>query len=367
MALILSLSILDGFESKLQSSARKFVPDVNIMTEDNSYIKLSNDYISKLKNLLPKDTKFYASLSIQGLIKKSNLSHSIILKSIDTTGFSDIKDFVLDNFDFNNLKNNEIIISKFLSEQLKLKIGDFIILFIPINSYGEYNDFKVNKLLVKGLYHSGMTQYDESLVFANQFTAAGILNISNNKFNAVHIKFSEPSLINTFKPIIDVTLDYPFYNYSVYEAHQQIFSWIDLQKKPIPIILTSISIIAVLNIITTLLVLVLEKIKTIGIIRSIGLNRSSVLKLILFKAGWLAGIGVALGCVFSLLFSYIQIKYNLISLDGSIYFIDSLPIVINPIYYVLIGLMTLVLAVIVALIPAYISMKTNIIYALKFN
>lgn len=368
IALILSLSILEGFDTKLRDFSMKFSSHINISTIDNSYFNFYNQKIQNLSSILPDSSTMIQGLSSEGMIKSVNEVSSVSIRAINHQSYNILRDFISDKqFVFDSIGSNGIIISQSLANKLNLKVNNNLIVFTPILSNGIFKDFKVAKFKIKCLYHSGMTQYDDLLAFANFASVAKLANRDVSEANSIQIYLKDPYLAPSLVNKIESYLNYPFYAFTIFDMNQQIFSWIELQKQPIPIILGSITLVATLNIITTLLVLILEKIKSIGILRALGITRSQLLKLILFKGFKISMIGTVIGSFLSISFLYLQYNYDLIKLDGNIYYIDSLPVSFNYYNFLFVIVSTLLLGTAVSVLPAYISVRTEILKALKFN
>jgi lipoprotein-releasing system permease protein len=160
---------------------------------------------------------------------------------------------------------------------------------------------------------------------------------------------------------------YPYYVRTIFQIHQNIFTWLELQKKPIPIILGLIIFVAVFNVISTLLMIVLERTGAIGILRSLGANKKLIVKIFLFHGLYLSLIGIAIGTLVSLVFSLLQINYGIISLPGSVYFVTKVPIAINLENYLIVTLVTLVISFLASLLPSFAASRINPITAIKFD
>jgi lipoprotein-releasing system permease protein len=172
-----------------------------------------------------------------------------------------------------------------------------------------------------------------------------------------------PSLVDT----VESFLRYPYFALTVYNYHGSIFSWIEIQKEPIPIVLGLISIVAVLNIITSLLITIVEKTNTIGILRAIGLDNRKVLAIFVYKGFSIGFKGTAAGLLLAYILSFIQKNYSIIRLKGEIYFLDVLPIEIVAEHYVIVAAVSMLLAVVATLIPAFIAVKVTPLKAIQFK
>ncbi len=369
IALIMSLSVLNGFEYKLRESAMRLTAHLTIQTINKSIFNFDDPKILSLPNKFKSISKVLPSVNIEALLKSKGNLESVSIRGINVDGFSEIHDYIKNkSFKFADLNDNELIISSVLASKLNVKTGEYLLLFTPRSSnMMDLNDFRASKFKIAAIYRSGMRQYDELFVFSNYKSVLKQLNMVDNQAISLQIYLDDAKLGPDLVPKIEKYLGYPYYSFTVFDTHQQIFSWIELQKEPIPLILGLITLVAALNIITTLLVLILEKVNSIGILRTLGMNRLGLIILFVKKGFKLSLIGTLTGVIVSLLFSILQINFEFIKLNGDIYYLDSLPLVISPIQYLLVSLLTIFLAVIVSLIPAYITTKIEIIKSLRFK
>jgi len=140
-----------------------------------------------------------------------------------------------------------------------------------------------------------------------------------------------------------------------------------LQKKPIPIVLGLIIIVAVFNIISTLLMLVLEKTKAVGILKSLGAKSREIIRIFVYQGIYLSLIGIISGNILAWLLMSIQLKFNIIKVPSSVYFVTRVPIEMDIKFFVLISAITFILSLVSAMLPSYFASKTNPVTALRFD
>jgi len=367
IALIISIGVLDGFEKKLKNVAFEFSSHLSIQNFNNEPFDIKNIPLNQIKEVYKGEVKQIITInSIEGIIKQRNEIATISARALSEQLFDKIKKYLLiQKFNLSEF-NNSIIISQYLSKKMNLKVGDEVIIFFPRNSDNKL-DFSVKKLKIAALYKTGMTQYDNNIAFIDEKIVFNALNINKNYAKEIQLFLNDPYKANSIGNFIDKKLNYPFYTVTVFDTHQYIFSWIELQKEPIPLILSLISLIAMMNIITSILVLILEKVKTIGIFKTLGMNNFSIMKIFIFKAIKLTLIGLIVGILCSLLFTFLQQNYELIKLQGDIYFLDALPINFDLISYIVVFVGILTISLIVSFIPALAILKVEIIKTLRFN
>jgi lipoprotein-releasing system permease protein len=149
--------------------------------------------------------------------------------------------------------------------------------------------------------------------------------------------------------------------------NRNLFTWIELQKKPIPIIIGLIIIVATVNIIGTLLMMVMEKGKEIGILRALGTDRKRLTGIFLAQGMFIAVVGVILGDIIALALCWLELKYRIISLPSGIYFMTHVPIDLKAINFLLVSVLALVMCFLSSIIPSRIAARRDPIRMIKFG
>jgi len=187
------------------------------------------------------------------------------------------------------------------------------------------------------------------------------------EINGIDIKLKSVDKIDSIAQVVRRELRYPYYARTIFEIHRNIFSWIELQKKPIPIVLGLIIIVAVFNIISALLMLVLEKTNSIGILKSLGAKGREIIKIFVYQGIYLSFIGIASGNILAWLLMSIQLKFDIIKVPSSVYFVTRVPIEMSIDVFILISAVTFVLSLLSAIIPSYFASRINPVTALRFD
>ncbi|MDX1702524.1 MAG: FtsX-like permease family protein, partial [Melioribacteraceae bacterium] len=224
----------------------------------------------------------------------------------------------------------------------------------------------VEQFKLIGIYESGMAEYDDIHAYINFSTAADFFELEN-EVTGYNINLINPEKIDNTKLFLSDILSYPFYVRSFKDINKHIFTWLELQQKPVPIVLGLIIIVAVFNIVGAVLMLIVQKTSAIGVLRSMGVNSRQILQIFLIQGLGLALIGIVIGNFLAITLSYIQNEFKLIKLPEEIYYLSSVPININLEIYFLISLLGLLLSLITSLIPSYIASRIQPLTAIKFN
>ncbi len=364
--LLLSLQILDGFEKLIFTTATNFDSDIKITGYSNHNIDYTKEIKNNIKKVVGKDLiSIEPFLSKYTLVKsKSNSDGAIITGLSGGKTIKNISKFII----FGNaaLGNNKIIIGKTLADRLRININDKITLFALKNDKipDANNPPNIENFIVSGIFQVGMPYYDETFGFISQDNAENLFDISQ-QISGLNIYIKDVNKADLYSNKLKKVLPYPYFPRSIFAIHRNIFVWLELQKKPIPIVLTAIVLVAVFNIVGALFILVLQRKKSIGILRTLGYNGKTISRIFLIQGFVIAMLGVILGLFLSFVISVIQNKFSVVTLPGEIYFIDNLKIALSPYYYMLVALGTLLVGLLAAWIPSKFASKITPISAMR--
>lgn len=263
----------------------------------------------------------------------------------------------------------EIIISKGAAKELQTEVGKVVTVFRFIEGMQTREDLLrfLQRFRVVGIFETGMAEYDNALAYTTLASAQHFRMTTPTQVSGYRLLFTDLSKIKETMIDIKQVLHYPYFAQSVYDMYPAIFGWIELQKKPIPIILGLIIIVAAFNVISTLLILVMEKTRQIGILKSLGAGNSSVLSIFVTEGAYIALMGTVFGNVLAFVVSWLQFHFHFFKLRADIYFMPSVPISIEWQHYVLVSLIALAITITSALIPARIATRITPVKALKFG
>lgn len=368
---IIALTILDGFDKVVTEKIIRFNSHIKIVSFGNRNLPPFSATAPQILERFNQDiVKIEPYTSKLAIIKSKKITEGITLLGVQSDN-SELNNFLQSgNFDLSQSVNGlqKIILGKTLAEKLFVKSGDVVTIFclrkdqIPTAD----NPPGIEQFTVSGIYESGMSEYDDLNAFVNIKVAQNIFGMNDN-ISGYNIKLKKLSKVNLVADRLQDFLGYPYYVRTVFQLHQNIFTWIELQKKPIPIILGLIIFVAVFNIVGTLLMIVLERTNAIGILRSLGASRKLIIKTFLYHSAFLTAIGAVVGIVLAFALSYLQQNFDIISLPGKIYFVTKVPISIELNNYLLVTAVTVVISITASLLPAFIASRIKPISAIRFE
>ncbi|NTU90995.1 MAG: ABC transporter permease [Chlorobiaceae bacterium] len=207
---------------------------------------------------------------------------------------------------------------------------------------------------VAGIYETGLNEgFDDVIVFADLNTLQQRYQpgmISGYEANVSDLR-SLPSISSE----VAGALGYPFFTYTVYERYANLFEWLKLQKNITPLLIVTITVVAVFNIVSTLLVLIIEKTREIGMLSALGLEPGRISVVFMAQAFMISLVGIVSGNLLALGLSLFEQRFHLITLPEKSYFIKHVPILINPADYLVVSCGVAVLTILFAFIPSRVA------------
>ena len=377
MALIVVLSVMNGFQSELKSRILNVASDVEIISPN---AKISDwQAIDKKINLIPNVNSAAPFTNHQALVSMGKYNRGVLVRGIDPSiepKVSNLHSSIVSG-SFNLVPNEyQILIGIDLARYFSLKVGDKISM---ISSQANYSPVgmlpRIKQYKISGIFDAGMYEYDAGLVVIHINDAQKFFQ-TKKQISGVRVKlndldFTKQSVSEIYQAINSE--DYIVLDWT--QKHANLFSAIQLEKRVMSIILTLIIAVAAFNIVSTLVMGVTEKKSDIAILRTLGASQKSIL-IIFMGQGALTGIiGTFFGILFGVLIAtnidiivpFIENIFGIEFLSKDIYYISEVPsqILLNDIFYI--GFMGLLLSFIASIYPSFKASKIEPAVALKYE
>lgn len=344
-----------------------FLEDPNQLQNDEKMLT-DSALIKRLYRI--KAIKSVHTYNIQScLLKSPDDMEGVVLKGLDNANSILLSNRYLIRgraIDFNSQKQNEeIVISGSMADKLNLGVNDKVILyFINRNEYAP----RARKVLIAGIYNTGLEDQDAHFVLCDQKMINHINNDSANSIQGYEIylhNINQSAVVE--KEIFDHLIEAPLQTYTIEKRFSNIFSWLGMMQMNERIIIIIMLIIAVINMITALLILIMERTQMIGILKSLGMSNQRIRNVFLFTSFYIISAGVAMGGLVGVGLCLLQLKWGLIPLDESVYYVNTVPIYLDAYTVILILTGTIFICLSLLLIPVYIIKNITPTKALKFN
>lgn len=372
--MLISIATGVGLQHKIKEKISGFNGHVQITNyeDNNSQITVSpvstdQDFYPRFKNIEDiKSVQIFATKA--GIIRTDSDFEGVIFKGVGSEfDWSFFNSYLTDGsiLHFNDEVSNLVLISKITADRLKLKVGDNFNLFFVKDDPN--NPPNVRKLTIAGIYNSGFKEFDENYVIGDIRHIQRLNKWENNEIGGFEV------LINDFDELEDKGNE--IYNsvpsilnaQTISEKYPAIFEWLQLFDTNIIVIIGIMILIAGINMITALLVLILERTQMIGILKALGSSNWSIRKVFLYNAAYLVAIGLFWGNLIGIGLLLIQKNSGIIQLNPESYYVSEVPVYIGIEYIFILNFGTLILCLIMLLIPSYIVSKISPVKAIKFD
>lgn len=359
-AILLTFSIVNGFQSTVSNKLFSFWGHIQISSVNGASLNDDAQVANQIKSIsniqsssaflnqtmvLAKDIEI-EGLNAKGIADFSSIPNLIQGRVIQSAGPSPSK---------------EIVLSKNMASKLHIAIGDQVRLYFFQN-----NQVQERNLKVVGLFHSGIEAYDLKNVFVDIHLLQQLIQ-APTAITGYQINVKALSTIAQTQIDIQSILPENWVASASSELYPQLFDWIQVQSINRNITIIIMLFIAVVNLITCLLILLLERVPMVGSLNAMGASHAMIQKVFLYQASFIACAGIGLGVLIGLGLSVLQLKFQWIHLDESAYLIDLLPIQIQPLQVIGVIVGTAIICYLSFLLPTIWIKKISPAKAIRFD
>ncbi len=372
--LILVLSVMNGFESEVRSrligadahlKIRKYFTET--IAQPDSIIKI----IKENKHVVGASP----AISEQSMIKSQSTQRPTIVKAIDINTADDVTEIsnkiVSGELDFSekiigDRKLTGIVLGRHLADAiLALNIGDVVSLWSMPKEGGIFAQPIIKQFYVAGLVEFGYYEYDKILSYISIKDAQELYGMQGVSW--IDIKLDNYEQANAVGKELSVALGYPYTSETWFDRNKSLFSWMEIEKILSFLLLSMIIMVAAFNIVSSLVMVVMDKTREIGILKSMGATAKSIRRIFMFEGMLVGVIGTVLGNVIAYSIIFLQVKFNLIPLPPDVYLINSFPVELEWIDFIAITTMALSLSFFSSVYPANKASKLIPVEAIRYE
>lgn len=375
--MILAVAIVIGFKREVSSRVVGFGSHIQIsnFSTNSSYetqpIAVSDTLLEFLKNN-PEIQQIQKFATKPGIIKTDEHFLGIILKGLD------------ESYDFQFFEKNllegeilhispdstsiDVLISKSIADKLDLKLGDSFV------TYFVQEPVRLRNFHVSGIYQTNVADYDKWFIFADIKQIKRLNQWDDDMVSGLEIR------VKDFEKVDDTALDLyfelqtmhdrqgnGFYVQSIKQLNPAIFGWLDVLDINVWIILILVMLVAGFSMVSSLLIIILERVQMIGILKAMGENNTSIRKIFLYVAAFIIGKGLLWGNVISLFICFTQKYFGFLKLNPVDYYVSEVPIDINFFHVLLINFGTLIVTLLILIGPSYMIAKISPAKTIRFE
>ncbi len=367
------MSMHNGFESEIRSRLLGTTSHISIFPLHNGFIDNYRELVAQVEQI---DGVVAASAFIyyKAAVSSASAGDGIIVRGVDlererlTANVA--RDIKVGEYSFESVVDGDdtipgLLMGAGLAERLGVFVGQPVVLYsLRGEDLHKGSRPRVAKFYISGLFETGMYEFDAQLAYIS-LEAAQALFRTGDAATTVHLKLGDIYQADRMAPIVDSILGHQYDVVPWNILHRNLFSWITLEKWLLFLGFMLIVLVAAFSIISTMVMLTMEKRLEIGILKAIGSTPAAIRRIFLFKGLAIATIGAVLGWTIALASATVQNRYAVISLPADIYFISYLPIETHLTDFLLAGAVTFAVCLLAALYPAHQAARLSVIDVLR--
>ncbi len=371
MVMILTVCIVVGFKQTITQKVAGFGAHIQVVSfeNNNTYdlqpIEVSDSLLSQLGRF---DHVVQAApfITKPGMLKTDSAFQGMVLKG------TDYWDFFARNLVEGALpeKPQEVLLSRTVSAKLRLHVGDAVYAYFVDDS-----DVRARRFTISGIYDTGFEQYDELFVLTVLETARRLQSWEKNVYSGVEILIDN---INRLDEVADEIYfatvrqmdENGYHVYYVQTLHQQnpaIFAWLDLLDMNVVVIIILMLLVAGFNIVSGLIILILEGVNLIGTLKALGADNRFVRRIFMTQAALLIGKGVLWGNILGLGIAAVQYFGHLMPLDPTTYYVNFVPVTFAWSWLIALNVLTIVVSLAILILPSMIIAKISPARVMQFE
>jgi len=372
--MLISIGTGVGLQKKLHEKIAAFHGDILISNYDTNYSNDSQTPISVNQPFYPKFESVPEISHIQpialkgGIIRTEKDFEGVVVKGVDSNyNWEYFESFLVEGKipNFKDALNDEILISEYLANRLQFEIGDKVVTyFIDASTKKEP---KSRGFTIVGIYNSGFQEFDAQYLIADLRHIQRVNKWTPAEVGAFELFVTDFKNINAIGEAVYNETDSDLDTQTIRDKYYSIFEWLDLFDFNIALIIGIMILVAGINMITALLVLILERTHMIGILKALGSSTKSLQKIFLYNAMYLITIGLIWGNTIGLGLLFIQKYFKVFPLDPDTYYVTEAPVSVSIFHVVALNIGTFTLCVVMLLIPSVIISKIAPIKAIRFQ
>lgn len=375
-ALILVLSVMNGFEEEVRSKLIGADAHIRLRRYFNKTIT-EKERLMEVVLKHPRVIGASPTIHEAGMIRSKQAQEPTHIKAIDINSIDGVLEIsnkiYAGNLDFTEkeIKGKKIpgiVLGRYLADALMaFSEKDIVTLMIPPSQQsGLFAQPKVKQFYVAGILDLGFYDYDRLFSFISLEHAQKLFDMPDG-ISWIEIKIDDYEAADEVANDLIEELGYPYTTLTWFEMNKSLFSWMKIEKWGAFVILSLIIMVAAFNIISSLIMIVMEKTREIGILKSMGATSKSIMKIFVYEGLIVGIIGTIFGSVLGYSIGFAQLKYKIISLPADVYIITALPIQMQWIDFAAISLSAIILCLLASIYPAFKASRLYPVDAIRYE
>ena len=371
--MLIAVATGSGLQYKIRDKMAGFKGHIQIVNYDNNNSEVSTTPIKKNQDFYPKFKNISGIKNVQvfankgGILRTETDFEGVIFKGVSSDyDWSFFKEYLLEGTvpNFNQARTRAVLLSETIVNRLHLKLNDTILATFLKTSNSTLPSNK--KYVITGIYNSGFAQFDKSVMIGDIREVQKLNKWNENEVGGFEVLLDNFDEIDAKGDEIYREIASTLNKKTILESYPNVFEWIKLFDNNVWFIIAIMIVIAGINMITALLVLILERVQMIGILKALGSYNTSIRKIFLYNASYLILKGLFWGNIIGLSIIGVQYFFKVITLNPETYYVTTMPVYISFTAVLLLNIGTLFLCFLMLIIPSYIITKIEPSKSIKF-
>lgn len=371
--MLIAVATGTGLQYKIRDKMVGFKGHVQIVNYDANNSDVSTVPIKKKQDFYPKFVHIKGIKNIQvfgnkgGILRTKTDFEGIIFKGVSTDyDWTFFKEYLVEGKvpDLKQKRTKEVLLSQTIVNRLQLKINDTILATFLKTTTSKFPSNR--KYTIVGIYNSGFAEFDKTMMIGDLREVQNLNKWTENEIGGFEVILESFDNMEAKGEEIYSQIGATLNSKTILEMYPRVFEWIQLFDNNVWFIIAIMILVAGINMITALLVLILERIQMIGILKSLGSTNTSIQKIFLYNATYLILKGLFWGNIIGLSILFIQHYFEIITLNPETYYVAIMPVYISFMYVFLLNIGTLIISFLMLLIPSYIITKIQPSKSIKF-
>jgi lipoprotein-releasing system permease protein len=361
-ALLITLSLMNGFQNELKRRILGGTPHIILRRYFNEPMTEQDELMNKIDQF--EFIKAKAPFIFQkSIVRLKNRIDGVAIKGVHADQEVHITEIASKMVDGTFDLENGCVMGTELAYNLKASVGDTLIVASPFSvQIGLLPQAK--KVIVKGIFDFGYYEYNSTFIYLDIKDVQSLFNMGNS-VSGIEISVDNVYATRSYSKMIDEAIGYPYRTVDWIETNRSVFAALRLEKVVTFIVLALIILVAAFNIVGTLVNMVKKKTKEIGILRSYGVTRGSIMKIFMYHGFMLGLIGTFTGVGFAFLACTLLSRYQFINLPGDVYFIETLPVEMALNDFVVTAAAAIITSFLATIYPAIRATRLTTVEALR--
>lgn len=365
--MIITVSMVNGFQNQISEKIFGFWGHIHIHNYTNAtmyeekpvtYNQQFVNAIMQTKNV--KQVQQYATKA--GIIKTDDDIEGVFLKGIGNDfDWNNLTQFITAGKKFGN-DSTALLLSETTAQRLKLQCGDTVNVF-----FVQDNNLKIRRLHITGFYKTGLAEYDKEFALVNIKLVQGLNDWTGKMIGGYEVFLNDVNQIDSSGIYLDGIIGQDLKSETMKQLNPNIFDWLKLQDINEQVIIVLMLVVAIINMITAILILILERTNMIGLMKAMGSSNWQIRKIFLYNAAIIISVGLLLGNFFGISLCALQQNFHLLKLPEETYYLSEAPVELQFSKIIFINAGTLIICTLMMLFPSWLVSRITPIKAIRFN